>query len=522
MQQRLHQYDSLIQWNCSCVRVIVRELNGAGYAFDCLMMPQRLSTEPIMNEPLNSYASAKFVALLKGIVGESGLVTGRDVCLRSADPFRSIPTQSPIIVRPVSTDEISQVMKVCHARRQRVVMHGGRTGVSGGAFTGRDEIVLSLERMNKVEEIDDVSHLAVVQAGTVLEALQNAVVERNLFFPVDLGSKGSATIGGMISTNAGGNRVLRWGMMRQNLLGIEAVLADGSIVSNMNRLVKNNTGYDLKHLFTGTEGTLGIVTRAVVRLVPAPITQSVIFVSVNSYDKVLELLNRARRLPTLSAFEVLWQDFYALLAESGSNRRPVEPDQPYYVLIETMGLNKATDEQMFEQFGESIYNDGLIVDAVTASSDKQVADLWRVREGSEVVIKAFGTFVSSDVSIDVQRVDAFLARTKDLLRQHYAEVRTASFGHLGDNNIHVAINVGADTVREEGNVERLLFQAVREFGGAITAEHGIGQLKRDFLPEHRSTEEMDVMKRVRRALDPLGILNHHVLFEMPPDEGRPT
>jgi FAD/FMN-containing dehydrogenase len=473
-----------------------------------------------MNEPAR--VSVEFVAQLKGIVGEHGLLLGSDVRSRSADPFRSIPTQSPIIVRPCSTQEISGVMKLCHARRQRVVMHGGRTGVSGGAFTRPDEIVVSLERMSKIEEINEVSYVAVVQAGAVLEALHNAVAAKDLFFPVELGAKGSATIGGMISTNAGGNRVLRWGMMRQNLLGVEAVLADGSVVSGMNRLLKNNTGYDLKHLFIGTEGTLGIVTRAVLRLVPAPLTQSVVFVSVDSFDKVLELLNRGRRLPTLSAFEVLWQDFYSLLAESGSNRRPLEPDQPYYVLIEAMGQDRQADEEMFEQFVESIYRDGLIVDAVAATSSKQVAELWRVREGSEVIVKAFGTFVSSDVSIDVQRVNAFLARAKELLRERYAEVRTASFGHLGDNNIHVAINVGADTAREEGNVERLLFQAVREFGGAITAEHGIGQLKKEFLPEHRSAEEMDVMKRIRAALDPLGILNHNVLFEMPCDEWSTT
>jgi FAD/FMN-containing dehydrogenase len=478
------------------------------------------SVEPLMNKPVE--VSAEFVAQLRDIVGNSGLLLGNDVRSRSADPFRSIPVQSPILVRPSSTREISDVIKLCHARRQRVVMHGGRTGVSGGAFAQCDEIVVSLERMNRIEEIDEVGHLAVVQAGVVLEALHNAVAAKGLFFPVELGAKGSATIGGMISTNAGGNRVLRWGMMRENLLGVEAVLADGSIVSGMNRLIKNNTGYDLKHLFIGTEGTLGVVTRAVLRLVPAPLTQSVAFVSVDQFDKVLELLTRGRRLPTLSAFEVLWKDFYSLLAESDSNRRPVEPDQPYYVLIETMGQNRQADEQLFEQFVEGIYRDGLIVDAVTAASGKQVADLWRVREGSEVVVKAFGTFVSSDVSIDVQRVELFLERTKKLLRQRYAEVRTASFGHLGDNNIHVAINVGADTVREESNVERLLFQAVREFGGAITAEHGIGQLKKDFLPDHRTAEEMDVMKRLRGVLDPLGILNHDVLFDMPSGERAMT
>jgi FAD/FMN-containing dehydrogenase len=240
----------------------------------------------------------------------------------------------------------------------------------------------------------------------------------------------------------------------------------------------------------------------------------VAFVSVSSYDKLLTVLTRARSLVTLSAFEVMWRDFYELLAASDSGRRPVEPDQPYYVLIEAMGQNEDLDRALFEQFLEGIYAEDLVVEAVVAASEKQVAELWRVREGSEVIMKSFGTFVASDVSIDVRRVDSFLDRLRTVLRNSYPLVRTASFGHLADNNIHVAIHVGPDTVREEANVERLLFQTVGEFEGAITAEHGIGQLKREFLPEHRSSAELKVMRQVRAALDPEGLLNHDVLFRM--------
>lgn len=449
---------------------------------------------------------------IRAITGDRGILTGDDVSGRSCDPFRDVPALSPAIVRPASTTELSAVMALCNKRGQRVVTHGGRTGVSGGAYAGADEIIISLERMSRIEEICAVGQLAVVEAGVTVEALQNSAAKQDLFYPIDLNSKGTATIGGTISTNAGGNRVLRWGMTRQNLLGIEAVLADGTIVSAMNRLVKNNTGYDLKHFFVGTEGTLGIVTRAVVRLVPAPSSQAVAFVSVADNDQLLALLGRARRLSTLSAFEVMWPDYYDLVAASGSERRPVEPGQGAYVLIEAMGYSADLDQQVFDAFLSEAYEAGLIVDAVTAASNKQIADLWRVREGAEIIVREMSPFVSFDISVDVRHVDALVARAKAMLQETYAVARTATFGHLGDNNIHIAVHVGPDTVAEETNVERCVFRALLEFGGAITAEHGIGQTKREFLPEHKHPGEMEMMRRVRAALDPDRLINRDVMF----------
>ena len=262
------------------------------------------------------------IAHLRAIVGERGILTGEDIRLRSCDPFRAVPPLGAAILRPADTREVAAVVALCAAHGQRIVTHGGRTGVAGGAYVGPKEVVVSLERMARIEEVCGVGQLAVVEAGVTIEALQSNVAEQGLFYPIDLGSKGSATIGGTIATNAGGNRVLRWGMTRQNLLGLEAVLPDGTVVCAMNRLVKNNTGYDLKHLFVGSEGTLGIITRAVVRLGPAPASQAVAFVSVANHDALLALLGRARRLSTLSAFEVMWPDYYNLVAESGTGRPP--------------------------------------------------------------------------------------------------------------------------------------------------------------------------------------------------------
>jgi FAD/FMN-containing dehydrogenase len=452
------------------------------------------------------------ISELREIVGPRGLLTGDDVSARSCDPFRQVPAQSPVIVRPANTAEVAAVMALCHRRGQPIVTHGGRTGVSGGAWADADEIILSLERMSRIEEICPIGQLAVVEAGVTVEALQNAAAEQALFYPVDFNARGTATIGGSIATNAGGNRVLRWGMTRQNLLGIEAVLADGTIVPSMNRLIKNNMGYDLKHVLVGSEGTLGIVTRAVLRLVPAPSSQAVAFVSVPDHERLLALLGRARRLSTLSAFEVMWPDYYDLISAAGPEWRPVAPGRGAYVLIEAMGYDAERDPSLFESFIADAYEAGMIADAVIAASNKQIADLWRVREGAEIIVREMSPFVSSDISVDIARIDDFLATLHAALREAWPATRTATFGHLGDNNIHLAIHVGPDTAALEPEVEALLFRVVGEYGGAITAEHGIGRLKRAFLPDHKAPGEMAMMRRLRDALDPDRLLNRNVLF----------
>jgi FAD/FMN-containing dehydrogenase len=448
----------------------------------------------------------------RAILGDSGVLTGDDVLARSCDPFREVPPGRALLLRPATTEALSRVMALCHSRGQRVVIHGGRTGVAGGAYSSADEIIVSLERMNRIEHICPETQLADVEAGVPVEALQTEAARHGLFYPVDLGSKGSATIGGTIATNAGGNRVLRWGMTRQNVLGLEAVLADGTVVSAMNHLVKNNTGYDLKHLLIGTEGTIGVVTRAVMRLVPAPTSHNTAFVAVSNHAQLLQLLTCARRLMTLSAFEVMWPDYYELVANSNTKRRPLEPGYAAYVLIEAMGYQPAIDQQLFDAFLQEAYAAGLIADAVVATSGQQNADLWRVREAAPVLVAALSPFVSFDISLDVREVEHFMAMARAALSRRYPVVATATFGHLGDNNIHIAAHVGPDTLAEEANVERIVFDELRAFGGAITAEHGIGQTKRAFLPDHRSKAEMAMMRDVRTALDPARLLNRDVLF----------
>ena len=465
-----------------------------------------------MVERASGEGVASLRAELSAILGDGGLLERPDFETRSCDPFRHVPILSPFIARPSDAHQLSAVIEAAAAHDFRIVTHGGRTGVAGGAFTRPDSIVVSLERMNRIEEICEVDQLAVVQAGVPIQALHEAAEARGLFYPVDLGAKGSATLGGTISTNAGGNHVVRWGMTRQNLLGVEGVLADGTIVSSLNRLVKNNTGYDLKQLFTGTEGTIGIVTKAVVKLVAMPTTQSVALVAVDGMSKVLSLLNLARAMPTLSAFEVMWRDYYDLMAASNSGRRPLEPGHSYYVLVESMGNDQEADEAAFERFVHQATQQDLVVDGVVASSEKQRRDLWHVREGSEIIVREFGKIVSFDISAELGSIEQVVEEAYAALRQRFPQVRGTTFGHLGDNNIHLGIGIGEETVERTAEIEEIVFDVLARHHGAITAEHGIGTLKRQFLRKYLSEGEMAAMRRMRDAFDPDRRLNPDVML----------
>ncbi|WP_068088981.1 FAD-binding oxidoreductase [Novosphingobium rosa] len=449
---------------------------------------------------------------LEAIVGPRGILSGVDVASRSCDPFDHVPPASAAILRPASTEELSRIVALCHAAGQPLVMHGGRTGVAGGALAGADELVISLERMARVIAVDPVGGTLTVEAGATIAAVQAAAAEHGLLYPIDLGSKGSATVGGTISTNAGGNRVIRWGMTRHNVLGLEAVLADGTVVSALNTFLKNNTGYDLKQMFIGSEGTLGIVAQAVLRLVPAPSSQNLALVSLRSYDDVLALLGRARQMQHLSAFEVMWQDYYGFVSGHDPTRRPLAPDAPFTVLIETMGQDEAADSKAFENCLAQAHEAGLILDAVMASSGKQIADLWRVREGSEVLVRHMSPFLSFDISVDIRRADDFVEATRAALKERFGTCRMVSFGHLADSNIHIGVHIGPDTLTRATQIEACVYGLVARFGGALTAEHGIGMTKRDFLPQHVTPTALATMRRLRDALDPDRLLNRSVLF----------
>jgi FAD/FMN-containing dehydrogenase len=412
------------------------------------------------------------------------------------------------VVRPASTAEVAAVLRECHAARARVVVQGGRTGLSGGATPQPGEIALSLERLSGIEEIDRASQTMTVRAGTPLELVQRAAADAGYLFPLDLGARGSCTIGGNIATNAGGNQVIRFGMMRNLVLGLEAVLADGTVVSSLNKLLKNNAGYDLKQLFIGTEGTLGVVTRAVLRLFPRNPGKVTALCALRGFDDAVELLHGLQRRlgGSLSAFEAMWAAyFHYVIANASGVRSPFEREYPFYVLVEAEGPDDAAERARLESALEAALAEELIADAAIAQSDRETQSFWKIRDSIGEITPMLQPMLAFDVSLSLGEMPHFLARVDADFARFERPVTSLVFGHIGDNNLHLAV-----TTHSEEDLDRLcdtVYTAVGAHGGSISAEHGIGVLRRDYLHHSRSPAELELMRRLKTALDPHGILN---------------
>lgn len=442
-------------------------------------------------------------------LGAGGVLTGADVSGRAAGIWRSDALVAGAILRPRTTEDVAAILAECHAARRPVVTQGGLTGLVHGADAAPHELILSTERMTAIEDIDPVDRTVRLQAGVPLQVLQEAVAEHDLIFPLDLGARGSCRIGGNLATNAGGNRVVRYGMTRENTLGVEAVLADGTVVPALNRMIKNNSGFDLKHWFIGTEGTLGVITRAVLRLREAPRSRVSALVAVDDFASVAALLKHldAGLGGTLSAFEVMWRNFYEVVAQPPVRASaPLGVTHPYYVLCEAMGGDPTADVARFETVLGEALEAGLVSDAVVASSETQQADLWSLRDSVEALF-AFGPLQIFDVSLAIRDMPAYVARVEQGLAGVAADARLFTFGHLGDGNLHFAACPGADDAATVEAVERAVYEPLAAIGGAVSAEHGIGLEKKRWLHLSRSDVEIELMRRMRSALDPHGILN---------------
>ncbi len=445
-------------------------------------------------------------------LGENCVLTGDDVHSRSAGIWRRDSIRAKALIRPRSTAEVATAMRICHSHGQTVVAHGGLTGLVESAITRPDDVALSLERMARIEEVNSIDRTMVVQSGVVLQAVQEAAEEQGLMFPLDLGGRGSCTIGGNISTNAGGNRVVRYGMTRDMVLGLEAVLADGTVVSSMNRMIKNNAGYDLKQLFIGTEGTLGIVTRAVLRLRERPLHQATVLVAVDSFPKLAGLLKHMDRSlgGTMSAFEAMWNRFYRQVTTAPDrNQPPISADYPYYVLLEAMGSDEATVEAALAE----AYERDLICDAVLAQSEGQRQQLWSLRDDVEQCFRD-GPTIAFDVSLRISDMEGYVAEVEQRMADAFATSTLFIFGHMGDGNLHLVAGVGAYSPEVRRKVEACVYEPLREYGGSVSAEHGIGLEKKPYLDVSRSPEEIELMRRVKKALDPKNILNPGKIFDI--------
>lgn len=452
--------------------------------------------------------SDSVINALQEIVGAGNVLLGDDVAMRNTQWGAHSPCRAKAIVRPSGTEEVAAVMRLCHRHDQKVVPFGGLTNLVNGCLASLDEIGLSLERMNRVEEIDVTGSLMVVQAGTPMQTAQEEADKAGLFFPVDIGARGSCTVGGNVSTNAGGTKVIRHGMTRDNVLGLETVLADGTVLSSMNRFLKNNSGFDLKQLFIGTEGLLGIVTRVVMRLSAKPASHNVAFLAFESFEHIIDTLELSRRRlgNMLSGFEVMWGDFIRLCADPKYGlHMPLSTEHAYYVLIEGMGSDLESDDRLFEHVMEALFEEAEVCDGVIAKSDKERAAIWAIRDNVEILADE-GT-VNFDVSLPIATVERYVQEISAKLTSENPSSRVIAFGHLGDNNLHVGVTGAGGGEAAMQRTKEIVYAALAPYGGAVSAEHGIGLEKIDFLPISRGPEEIELMRRLKRMMDPKGILN---------------
>ena len=443
---------------------------------------------------------------LGDIVGAAHVLTEpNDTRAYFTDWRRQYSGSAECVVRPGSTEEVARVVALCRAQNVAVVPQGGNTGLCGGSVpTGaRPEVVLALGRLNRIRNLDRLNDTMTVEAGCVLAHVQRAADEAGRLFPVSLAAEGSCQIGGNLSTNAGGVNVLRYGTAREQVLGLEVVLPDGRVWNGLRGLRKDNTGYDLKQLFLGAEGTLGIITAAVLRLYPKPTASATAWIAVGSPAAAIDLLAflHERLGERVSAFELLSRACVeAVLAFAPGTQDPLAAPHPWYVLAE---IADSGDERALRERVEDALGDAGVIDAVIAQSGEQSRALWRIRE---TVPEAQFTNVKHDISVPVSKTALFIERAGERLAARYPHVRPFAFGHVGDGNIHY--NVGPESMlAERAGVNRIVYGVVAELDGSISAEHGLGQLKREEIRAHKEPLELELMRVVKRALDPDGLMN---------------
>lgn len=461
-----------------------------------------------------SILSEPFMTAFKDMLGEKGVVTdAAEISTYTADWRGNYRGHTPVLLKPASTEEVTEIVRFCAKNHLPLTPQGGMTGlVNGGIPYG--EIAVCLRRMNKVLETDNLNNSVTVQAGTILTSVHEAAQKADRYFPLHLGSQGSANIGGLISTNAGGVAVLRYGMMRDLILGLEVVTPQGEIWSGLSGLRKNNTGYDLKHLFCGAEGTLGIITAATLKLFPIPKTATA-WLTLNHVRDAVELLSliRSEVGDTVTGFEFMPKNAVELTAnELAHIRDPLPSPAPWRVLVEISMPTGELARQTMESVLEKALDAGKIQDGTIAGSLAQAQDFWAVRESIPMVKRTYMTSVNHDISVPVSRIPDFLETAEKALREIVPDCEIVAFGHLGDGNIHysVAERKDPENTRIRDLAETIMtkvHQITASFDGSISAEHGIGLLKVDELPDYKSATALDLMRKIKMAIDPLNIMN---------------
>ncbi len=462
--------------------------------------------------------SAAFLAQCRATVGDAQVLTGDDMARFLTDWRGRFTGRALAVLRPADTAEVAALVRHCVRHRVPVVPQGGNTGLVLGSVpdAGGQAVVLSLSRLNRIRAVDAVNDTLTADAGCLLQQVQQAAAEAGRLFPLSLASEGSCTIGGNLSTNAGGTAVLRYGNARELTLGLEVVTAQGEVWDGLRGLRKDNTGYDLRDLFIGAEGTLGIITAAVLKLFALPAARSTALFALGSPRDALALLSAARQRcdASLTGFE-LFSDVCLQLVEKhvGTLRSPFAARHPQYVLVEISDAeSEAHAAALLESVAGLALERGLAADVVVAASLSQSAALWALREHISMAQAAEGKNIKHDIALPISRIADFVEQTDAELQRRFAGCRMVTFGHLGDGNLHynVSAPAGADDdefLRRQPEVNLVVHDSVHRFGGSISAEHGLGALKRDEIRRYKSGTEMDMMMAIKRALDPLNLMN---------------
>lgn len=474
---------------------------------------------------------SELIKKLRAIVGDAYVLTHEDpltdLTAWEQDWRRRERGTALAIVRPATTEQVAAVIKACAAAKTSIVPQGGNTGMVVGSTpdTSGTQVVLSLTRMNKVRSLDAGNLTITVDAGCVLQNLQEECEKAGFLFPLSLASEGSCTIGGNLGTNAGGTQVVRYGNARELCLGLEVVTAQGEVWDGLTGLRKDNTGYDLRHLFIGSEGTLGVITGATMKLYPLPACQLTAYAAVPSLEAAVDLLGMAHK--TLSAgltgFEVMGQFALDLVVKHYPQQKvPFWQESPWCVLLENSDNESDTHARSgFEKLLESAMEKGYVTDAVIAENITQARALWHIRESIPLAQAEEGLNIKHDISIPVSRIPEFVQETDALILKNFPGAQLINFGHLGDGNLHYNVQAAAGTdaarflMENEKSLNTLVFESVTRFGGSISAEHGIGSLKVEKLSHHKSPVAMDMMRAIKKALDPDNLMNPGRVFRLP-------
>lgn len=457
---------------------------------------------------------SEFLSDAKALLGEKGWRMDAESLEEAATPWRgTYQGQTPFIALPASTEQVSALVKLCQTHEVAITPQGGNTGLVD-AGTPHGEITLSLRRMQAVRAIDPFNNSLTIEAGASLVTAQNAADDAKRLFPLSLGSEGTATIGGLISTNAGGVAVLRYGMMRDLILGLEVVLPSGEIWDGLSGLRKNNTGYDLKHLFAGAEGTLGIITAATLKLFPE-VAKSTAWISCENAKAVVELLalTREHAGDTVTSFEIIPANAIEMVqSEMPDVRDPQPSDLPWRVLCEISMASETHARDVMETALQAACESGLAADAIIAENLGQAKSFWAIRESIPLCKRAYGTAINHDISVPVSQIPGFLQQTETAIQQVSPGAEIIAFGHVGDGNLHYSACEPKDTpsqilAKHAAEITEIVHTQAMAFGGSISAEHGVGRLKRDELAAIRPAAATATMKAIKTALDPNGIMN---------------